>query len=54
VAEASGGLGKVAAQAGVSHESLYRALSPKGDPTLKTLIAILNTVGLRFSVEPAA
>ena len=53
VAEASGGLGKVAAQAGVSRESLYRALSPKGNPTLKTLIAILNTVGLRLSVEPA-
>ncbi len=52
VAEAYGGLGAVAAQAGVSRESLYRALSPKGNPTLKTLLAVLKTVGLRLSVEP--
>lgn len=52
VAEAYGGLGAVAAQAGVSRESLYRTLSPKGNPTLKTLIAILNTLGLRLSVAP--
>ena len=53
VAEAYGGLGAVAAQAGISRESLYRALSPKGNPTLKTLIAVLKTVGLRLSVTPA-
>lgn len=51
VAEAYGGLGAVAAEAGISRESLYRALSPKGNPTLKTLIAVLKTVGLRLSVE---
>jgi probable addiction module antidote protein len=52
VAEAYGGVGAVAAQAGISRESLYRSLSPKGNPTLKTLIAVLNTVGLRLSVTP--
>jgi probable addiction module antidote protein len=52
VAEAYGGLGAVAEAAGISRESLYRALSPKGNPTLKTLIAVLNTVGLRLSVAP--
>jgi len=52
VAEAYGGVGAVAAQAGISRESLYRSLSPKGNPTLKTLIAVLNTVGLRLSVVP--
>ncbi len=51
VAEAYGGLGAVAAQAGISRESLYRALSPKGNPTLKTLQAVLKTVGMRLSVE---
>jgi putative addiction module killer protein/probable addiction module antidote protein len=50
VAEAYGGLGVVAAQAGISRESLYRALSPKGNPTLRTLIAVLKTLGLRLSV----
>lgn len=52
VAEAYGGLGVVAAEAGVSRETLYRTLSPKGNPTLKTLLAVLKTVGLRLSVEP--
>jgi probable addiction module antidote protein len=52
VAEAYGGLGMVAAEAGISRESLYRALSAKGNPTLKTLVAVLKTVGLRLSVEP--
>ena len=50
VAEAYGGLAAVAAQAGISRESLYRALSPKGNPTLKTLVAVLKTLGLRLSV----
>lgn len=52
VAEAYGGLGAVATEAGISRESLYRALSPKGNPTLKTLLAVLKTVGMRLSVEP--
>lgn len=52
VAEAYGGLGVVAAAAGISREALYRALSPTGNPTLKTLLAVLKTVGMRLSVEP--
>jgi len=52
VAEAYGGLGAVASEAGVSREALYRALSPKGNPTLKTLLAVLRTVGMRLSIEP--
>jgi len=52
VAEAYGGLGLVAAEAGISREALYRALSAKGNPTLKTLLAVLKTVGMRLSVEP--
>jgi probable addiction module antidote protein len=50
VAEAYGGLAAVAAQAGISRESLYRSLSPKGNPTLKTLVAVLKTLGLRLTV----
>jgi probable addiction module antidote protein len=53
VAEAYGGLGAVAAEAGISRESLYRSLSPKGNPTLKTLVAVLKTMGLRLSVTEA-
>lgn len=52
ITEAYGGLSAVAAKAGLSRESLYRSLSPKGNPTLKTLVAVLNTMGLRLSVVP--
>ena len=52
VAEAYGGLATVAAEAGISRETLYRTLSAKGNPTLKTLLAVLKTVGMRLSVEP--
>ena len=54
VAEAYGGLGVVSAEAGISRESLYRTLSPKGNPTLKTLVAVLKAVGLRLSVADPA
>jgi probable addiction module antidote protein len=52
VAEAYGGLAAVAAQAGISREALYRALSPRGNPTLKTILAVLKAVGMRLSIEP--
>jgi probable addiction module antidote protein len=52
IAESCGGLAKIAADSGVQRESLYRALSPKGNPTLNTLLAVLKSVGMRLSVEP--
>lgn len=52
IAEACGGIAKVAETAGIQRESLYRALSPKGNPTLNTLLAVLKSVGMRLSVEP--
>jgi len=42
----------IAAQAGISRETLFRSLSPKGNPTLKTLLTVLNSMGMRLSVEP--
>jgi probable addiction module antidote protein len=52
IAEAYGGLGAIALEAGISRESLYRALSLKGNPSLKTLLAVQKAVGMRLSVEP--
>jgi probable addiction module antidote protein len=52
IAEAYGGLAAVAAEAGITREALYRALSAKGNPTLRTLLAVLKAVGMRLSVEP--
>ena len=47
------GMAQVASRAGIARESLYRALSPKGNPTLSTLLAVLGAAGLRFSVAKA-
>ena len=49
VAEAQG-MAAVAERAGMQREGLYRALSPKGNPTLKTLLAVLSGAGLRLAV----
>lgn len=51
LAEARGGVAKIAKAAGVKRESLYRALSPRGNPRLSTLTAVLKAVGLKLSVE---
>ena len=51
VAEARGGIAKVAKAAGVERESLYRALSVRGNPRLSTLLAVAKAVGLRLTVE---
>jgi probable addiction module antidote protein len=51
LAEAQGGVAKIAKAAGVERESLYQALSPKGNPRLSTLTAVLKAVGLKLSVE---
>ncbi len=53
VAEARGGIARVAKAAGVERESLYRALSPRGNPRLSTLVAVAKAVGLRLTVEAA-
>lgn len=50
VAEAQG-MAQVAERAGIQRESLYKALSPKGNPTLKTLLAVLAAAGLKLSVS---
>jgi probable addiction module antidote protein len=52
VAEAQG-MADVATRAGMKRESLYRLLSPKGNPTLSTLLAVFNAAGLQLSVAPA-
>ena len=41
---------EVAERAGLRRESLYRALSNKGNPTLETLLAVLSAAGLRLAV----
>ena len=53
IAEARGGVAKIAKAAGITRESLYRALSKRGNPRLSTLVAVTKAVGLRITVEAA-
>jgi probable addiction module antidote protein len=53
IAEARGGIAKVAKAAGLERESLYRALSRRGNPRLSTLVAVTKAVGLKLTVEEA-
>lgn len=50
IAEAQG-MTVIAERAGIKRESLYRALSPKGNPTVKTLLAVMSAAGLKLSVH---
>jgi len=51
IAEAQGGVAKIAKVAGVQRESLYRALSANGNPRLSTLVAVTKAMGLKLTVE---
>jgi probable addiction module antidote protein len=53
IAEARGGIAKVAKAAGIQRESLYRALSAKGNPRLSTINAVAKAVGLKLTLENA-
>lgn len=52
VAEARG-MANVASRAGIPRESMYRVLSPKGNPRLETLLAVIAALGLRLDVRSA-
>jgi probable addiction module antidote protein len=48
------GMSRVAREAGVTREALYKALSGDGDPKLSTLLGITKALGVRLTASPAA
>ena len=46
------GMSQVASEAGLGRESLYKALSPTGNPEFATVLKVLNALGLQLHVEP--
>ncbi len=52
VAEANGGMAAVADKAHLNRESLYRTLSRRGNPEIRTLFNLLHGVGLRLNITP--
>ena len=51
IAEARGGIATIAKAAGIERESLYRALSPRGNPRFSTLVAVTKAMGLTLTVK---
>jgi probable addiction module antidote protein len=47
------GIARIARAAGIERESLYRALSARGNPRLSTLYAVAKAIGVRLTVEAA-
>ena len=52
VAEAHGGMATVSEKAKLNRESLYRMLSRKGNPEIKSIFILLHSMGLKLSIEP--
>ena len=47
------GMGHIAEQTGLSREQLYRSFSEKGNPTLKTTLAVMKALGLGLTLRNA-
>jgi probable addiction module antidote protein len=52
VAEAHGGMAAVSEKAKLNRESMYRMLSKKGNPGIKSILTLLHSIGLKISIEP--
>ncbi|MEK8089027.1 addiction module antidote protein [Thermithiobacillus plumbiphilus] len=49
------GMAQIAAETGLSREQLYRSFSERGNPTLKTTLAVMKALGIELSAKvPAA
>ncbi|MCZ6676547.1 MAG: putative addiction module antidote protein [Candidatus Poribacteria bacterium] len=51
VAEAQGGMSKLAERISLTREGIYKALSEQGNPQLDTMGEILYGLGFKFSIE---
>ena len=52
LSQAFGGVSRVAKAMELNATTLYRTLSPKGNPELKSLTALLHALGMRLVVQP--
>jgi probable addiction module antidote protein len=44
------GMSQVAREAGLGRESLYKALSPEGNPEFATVLKVIRALGLKIKV----
>ena len=47
------GMSRIARETGLGRESLYKALSPDGNPELSTLLKVVRALGLRLHAATA-
>jgi probable addiction module antidote protein len=47
------GMTHVAREAGLGRESLYKALSPAGNPEFATIMKVVSALGLKLHATPA-
>jgi probable addiction module antidote protein len=45
------GMAQIAGQTGLSREQLYRSFSEKGNPTLKTTLAVMSALGVELTAK---
>ena len=45
------GMGQIAKDTGFSREQLYRSFSDRGNPTLKTTLAVMKALGLEMTAK---
>ena len=45
------GMAQIAVQTGLSREQLYRSFSAKGNPTLKTTLAVMKALGIGLTAK---
>jgi probable addiction module antidote protein len=53
VARARAGMSKLARDTGIKRQTLTKSLSKKGNPTLATIVPVLDKLGLRMQIVPA-
>ncbi|MFT4554030.1 MAG: putative addiction module antidote protein [Chlamydiales bacterium] len=53
VADANGGMSKLAEESTLNRQSLYRALSKSGNPKLVSILSILSAFGLKICIRPS-
>lgn len=46
------GMTDLARDTGLSREQLYRSFSEQGNPTLKTLLAVMGALGMDLTARP--
>ena len=50
----SKGMTQIARKTGLGRQALYTALSENGNPTLETLLSVLNALGLELAIQKRA